>query len=132
MQQLAARMRNHATSNQAGWSTPVTFGLVLLVCLGMIVQLLAGIEHRQQLADMFGVHAQNWNWLAPQSYLTLLTNSFLHGSATHFIGNVSILLLLGVVVEKRVNRYAFIAAWFVSSVIAGLAHVLLFPDVTAP
>lgn len=110
----------------------VTLTLVGLVALGMLIQSMLGVEGNQQLANSYGVTAGSWDWLAPHSYLTLVTFPFLHGNALHYLSNAIMLLLVGVVVESRLRGWVLLALWLTGSALSALAHVVLFPDLNLP
>lgn len=127
-----ARFRNAGRLQFSAPQAPVTLCLAGLVAIGMLIESLAGVDGAQRLVNTYGVSAGSWDWRAPHDYLTLITYAFLHGSALHYLGNVLVLLLVGIVVETRLRGWAMLGLWCAGSAVAALAHVLLFPELNTP
>lgn len=53
---------------------------------------------------------------------TLLTSTFLHAGVAHIIGNMIVLLLLGLPFEERVGRGRFLLVYFFGAFVAVLLH----------
>jgi membrane associated rhomboid family serine protease len=128
----AAWFRIPDTRRVSAPQAPVTLILAGLIAGVMLIESLLGAEGVQRLANAYGVSAGNWDWQAPRSYLTLVTYAFLHGSAIHYVGNVLVLLLAGIVVEARLRGWAMLALWLSGSAMAGLAHVVVYPAMHTP
>jgi Uncharacterized membrane protein (homolog of Drosophila rhomboid) len=63
---------------------------------------------------------------------TLVSSMFLHGSWSHFIGNMWYLWIFGDNVEDRVGHGRFIAFYLLCGVVAALGHVAMDPASTLP
>ena len=63
---------------------------------------------------------------------TLVSSMFLHGSWSHFIGNMWYLWIFGDNVEDRVGHGRFIAFYLLCGVVAALGHVAMDPSSTLP
>jgi len=75
--------------------------------------------------------------LAPQleaipAWATLISYQFLHGGWDHILGNLLFLWVFGDNVEDCLGHYRFLAFYLLCGVAAGLLHVAIDPDSTAP
>jgi membrane associated rhomboid family serine protease len=127
----AARFGSSGNIKLSAPQAPVTLCLAGLVAIGMLIESLLGVDGAQRLVDTYGVTAGSWDWHSPHDYLTLVTHAFLHGSALHYLGNVVVLLLVGIVVETRLRGWAMLTLWLAGSALSALAHVLLYPEPTS-
>jgi membrane associated rhomboid family serine protease len=76
-----------------------------------------------------------WAWFngfPAGALLTLFTSMFIHGGWLHILGNGWALWLFGDDVEDRLGHARFAALYLGSGLIAGITHLLLFPDSTVP
>lgn len=69
--------------------------------------------------------------LVPESLLagnvlSLFTSAFLHGNIWHLLGNMTVLIIMGRVIEKELGRKSMLIIYFSSMVISGLASSLLY------
>ncbi len=72
--------------------------------------------------DMFVLHdVANNPW-------TLLTAMFLHGSAWHLLTNMFALFLFGLILESKLGSRKFLALYFSSGIVAGIAGSFLYPS----
>ena len=63
---------------------------------------------------------------------TLLTSVFVHTGWWHVVPNVLFLASFGPRVEEDLHHLGLLLVFFGSAVLAGVAHVLVVPDLTAP
>jgi len=66
----------------------------------------------------------------PDSMITLLTSTFLHGGALHLGGNMLFLWIFGDNIELKFGRLKFLGIYLIWGIIAGLVHVL--GDLSSP
>jgi len=59
----------------------------------------------------------------------VITYPFLHVTLTHLIGNLSLLLALGFVVEEKLRLKDYYAIFFVSAMLSGVLFLMLSPNV---
>jgi len=94
------------------------------------------IPTRVAVATPFGVQVMDGvRALEPAAvpeWLTLLTCVFLHGGWLHFLGNMWFLFIFGDNVEDRLGHATFAALYLGTGIIAGLAHLVVNFDSTAP
>jgi membrane associated rhomboid family serine protease len=83
--------------------------------------------------DLLPVYLQLYGVVpADFSAPTLVSSMFLHGSWSHFIGNMWYLWIFGDNVEDRVGHGRFIAFYLLCGVVAALGHVAMDPASTLP
>lgn len=64
--------------------------------------------------------------------MTVFSSMFLHGSFFHLIGNMWFLWLFGDNVEDRLGKLRFIVFYFLTGIIAALAHALVLSQSNIP
>ena len=67
--------------------------------------------------------------LNPMFYLRLFTHVFGHADWTHFIGNMSYILLLGPMLEEKHGSSRLVEIILVTALVTGLINCLFFPRV---
>lgn len=63
----------------------------------------------------------------PISYLQLVSYTLGHANLEHLVGNLSLLLLVGPVVEERYGSASTLAMMLVTAVLTAVLHIVLFP-----
>lgn len=63
----------------------------------------------------------NWKW-----YLSLIGYTMGHGSVSHLIGNLSLVLLLGPILEEKYGSKKLLIMIVLSAVITAFVHILFF------
>lgn len=58
---------------------------------------------------------------------TLVTSVFLHGSASHVLGNLSSLALFGLLLESVVGHKRILLVFFATGMVASIASAMLYP-----
>jgi membrane associated rhomboid family serine protease len=64
--------------------------------------------------------------------LTFITSMFLHGGVAHIIGNMLYLWIFGDNVEDCMGSVLYTVFYFMGGILAGLAQVLVGPDLMIP
>src|SRR3989344_4337282 len=63
-----------------------------------------------------------------QNPYTIISSMFLHGSLFHLLSNMFALFLFGLLLEHEIGTKRFLAIYFMSGIIAGIAGSLLYPS----
>ena len=63
-----------------------------------------------------------------QNLLGLLTYSFIHVSPMHLIGNVLLLVPIGIIAEKKLRFKDYFAIFFLSAIVSALAYSVVQPN----
>jgi membrane associated rhomboid family serine protease len=69
---------------------------------------------------------------AHPTLLAIFTSMFMHAGWMHFLGNMFLFYLAGLIVEDAFGRPLFAGLYLLSGVVAALAHIGAFPDSTIP
>jgi membrane associated rhomboid family serine protease len=108
-------------------STPyITVTLIVLNAVAWLYELTVPADLLPVFLQLYGVVPADFN--AP----TLVSSMFLHGSWSHFIGNMWYLWIFGDNVEDRVGHGRFIAFYLLCGIVAALGHVAMDPTSTLP
>ncbi len=91
-------------------------------------QMLIETPFGQQLIDGF----RPLDAAVVPEWLTLITCVFLHGGWLHFLGNMWFLWVFGDNVESRLGHVAYAALYLGTGIVAGLCHLIVNFDSTAP
>jgi membrane associated rhomboid family serine protease len=70
--------------------------------------------------------------LDPNNFWPFLTYAFLHGGWLHILFNMWFLWIFGPAMEARVGRSWFLALYAAGAVVAGAAHVAMYPETAQP
>ena len=108
-------------------STPyVTVVIIIINAIAWFYEISMPERTLQQFLSVYGVVPARFEMS------TLVTSMFLHGSWSHFIGNMWYLWIFGDNVEDRVGHGRFIAFYLLCGVVAALGHVAMDPASTLP
>ena len=108
-------------------STPyITVTLIVINAVAWLYELTIPGDLLPVYLQLYGVVPADF------STPTLVSSMFLHGSWSHFIGNMWYLWIFGDNVEDRVGHGRFIAFYLLCGVAAALGHVAMDPSSTLP
>ena len=66
---------------------------------------------------------------SPLTYVRFFTHALGHANWQHFIGNISMILLLGPMLEEKYGSKRILIIMLITAFIAGVANYILFPRV---
>src|SRR5688572_19327214 len=108
-------------------STPyITVTLIVLNAVAWLYELTVPADLLPMFLQLYGVVPADF------STPTLVSSMFLHGSWSHFIGNMWYLWIFGDNVEDRVGHGRFIVFYLLCGIVAALGHVAMDPTSTLP
>jgi membrane associated rhomboid family serine protease len=101
----------------------MTRGIIVCIAVPTLLEVVVGVDRAVAVAsvDTFAVRAGEW-W-------RLLGGTYLHGSPMHFLGNASVLLVYGAILESKTSRLRLPLVYLLSCLGGSLCSVLLPPDV---
>ena len=67
-----------------------------------------------------------------ESYVTLLSSTFLHGGAMHLGGNMLFLWIFGDNIEQKFGKIKYLGIYLLWGILAGLLHILGDPNSITP
>src|SRR6266850_2392437 len=108
-------------------TTPyITVTIIVLNALAWFLEL--SMDERQLTAFLYiyGVVPAAFSWP------TLITSMFLHGSWSHFLGNMWYLWIFGDNVEDRVGHGRFIVFYLLCGIAAALGQIVMDPSSELP
>ncbi len=108
----------------------VTIGIILLNAVVFMLELRLDESQLTEFVRDYGLVPSSFAGFSSLMDLkdaarSLITFMFLHGSLTHFVGNMWFLWLFGDNVESRLGRRRFLLLYLMSGAIGGIAHVAL-------
>ena len=106
------------------FNAPVVLTMVI-VCL--IVTLLGELTRGKSTEILFMTYRASLR--SPMTYIRFFSHIFGHVDWAHFMGNASMLLLLGPMLEEKHGAYRLMEIIAVTAVITGLVHYILFPNI---
>lgn len=102
------------------FNSPVTLVYSLLAAVLYFV-----FQTDGDIPRIFTLHGDfqwaNWKW-----YISLIGYTLGHGSVTHLISNLSIILLLGPIVERRYGPKRLILMITLTAIVTALVHILFW------
>ena len=105
-------------------NSPVVLGFALASFAALILGLLTGGRSNQLLFMTY--HSPLTN---PLTYVRFFTHVLGHNGWTHFIGNMSFILLLGPMLEEKYGAAKILEVIGITAVVTGIVNYILFPSV---
>lgn len=105
------------------FNAPLTLVFALLTTLALGINTLSNGWFNSMFAFYFT------SWLDPMMYLRLITYPFCHANFSHLLNNMMLFLVLGPILEAKYKPKRMIVAMLFTSVISGIAHLILAPRI---
>lgn len=96
-----------------------------IICLAALA---AGTITGGASTDMF-FSVYRSSFLDPLTYVRLIGHVFGHAGLEHFLGNITLLLVIGPMLEEKYGSLNLLFVILATAVITGLANIILFPHV---
>ena len=104
------------------FKSPITLAFVLMSAIFYFV-----FQSSGSIPRLFQLHGDfqlsNWKW-----YVSLFGYVMGHAGITHLVGNLSIFLLLGPIIEKRYGSQKFLLMIALTAIITALVHIFFWDD----
>jgi len=100
----------------------LTRGLVACIAVPSILQVVVGLERSIEVASVEPVAIQAGEWWR------LLGGTYLHGSLTHFIGNMTALILFGSILELKGGALRLPLVYLLAALGGSVASITLPPE----
>ena len=116
-------MSNTNRKFRVSFNSPVvlTFSIICLVAL-LLDFLTKGWANK----TLFSVYRSSF--LNPCTYFRLIGHVFGHADWEHFLGNITLILVVGPLLEEKYGSWNIGAIMFSTALVTGLVHILLFPN----
>lgn len=102
-------------------NAPVILGFVLICFIATLLGIITSGRSTQAVFMTYHSSLKN-----PMTYIRFLTHIFGHSGWSHFIGNVSYLLLLGPMLEEKYGAKELLEIIGVTAVVTGLINYIFF------
>lgn len=109
---------------KVSFNSPVvlTFSIICLAAL-LLNYLTKGWANR----TLFSVYRSSF--LNPLTYFRVLGHVFGHADWEHFLGNITLILVVGPLLEEKYGSWNMGAIMLSTALVTGLVHILFFPNV---
>lgn len=117
-------MSNTNKKLKVSFNSPVvlTFSIICLAAL-LLNFLTKGWANR----TLFSVYRSSF--LNPLTYFRVLGHVFGHADWEHFLGNITLILVVGPLLEEKYGSWNMGAIMLSTALVTGLVHILFFPNV---
>ena len=99
----------------------LTFSIICLAAL-LLDFLTKGWANK----TLFSVYRSSF--LNPFTYFRLIGHVFGHADWEHFLGNITLILVVGPLLEEKYGSWNIGVIMFSTALVTGLEHILLFPN----
>ncbi len=100
------------------YNAPLTLTFALLCALALGINFLSVGWFNQMFACYFT------SWSDPMMYLRLITYPFAHADMSHLVSNMTLLLVLGPILEERYGAKMLGIAMVVTALVAGIFQII--------
>lgn len=100
----------------------LTFSLICLIVLG-----LDAITDSASTHKLFCVYGSSF--ADPFTYFRLFGHVLGHANWEHFLGNITMILVVGPMLEEKYGSSDIILVMVITAIVTGLIHMLFFPGV---
>jgi rhomboid protease GluP len=91
----------------------------------LIAALCAAVTYLPGAAELLGARGSLGGLFSPLNWARLLSWPFAHGDTLHLLANLSMLLLLGPIVEVRLGKVEYLFSLAATAIFVGLVHATL-------
>jgi len=96
-----------------------------IICLAALI---LGIITRDNSTRLF-FSVYRSSLLSPLTYLRFIGHIFGHAGWEHFIGNITLLLVVGPMLEEKYGSWNILFVVLATALITGIIHFIFFPNV---
>ena len=108
--------------DKISYNTPVILSYTILSFIVLIISMLFPDFHRA----IFVLDGDNFSLLNPSDILSLVGYSVGHANFEHFMGNFTLMLLVGPMLENKYGSKNMLGMFIMTALITGVLHVLFF------
>lgn len=105
------------------FNSPVIIGFTEICLLALILNFITGGMTNSLL---FSVYRSSMT--DPFTYPRFIGHVFGHADAAHFMGNMTLILVIGPLLEEKYGSWNIAWVILITAAVTGIAHFLLFPD----
>ncbi len=104
------------------YNSPVVLSFTLLSLLALIIEKLTGGRAAALLFSVYRAPLTD-----PLTYLRLFTHVLGHADISHYMGNFTVILLVGPMLEEKYGGKRLLAMIAVTAAVTGLLNMIFFP-----
>lgn len=124
MKDLNERRKINTKNLKISFNSPVILGFSLICLLALLLdQITGGFTNRM----VFSVYRSSL--MSPLTYIRLIGHIFGHAGWEHFIGNITLILVVGPLLEEKYGSLNLVLVIGTTAFVTGLFHFLVFPGV---
>lgn len=105
------------------FNAPVVLGFTILCFLALVLNWMTKGETNLLLFSTYRSSIVN-----PMTYLRMFTHVLGHANWEHFIGNMTLFLVIGPMLEEKYGSQKLLSVILVTAFVTGIANTLLFPN----
>lgn len=106
------------------FNSPVILWFVIISLAALI---LGAVTNGASTAAVFSVYRTSWK--DPLTYARFIGHIFGHADGNHFMGNMTMLLLVGPIVEEKYGSVHLMLEILTTALVTGIVHVICFPHI---
>ena len=106
------------------FNAPVVLTFCLLAAAALIINILTGGQSNRYVFSVYRASLRD-----PLTYVRFFTHVLGHGSYSHLIGNLMMILVIGPVLEDKYGSSAIFRVILITALITGVVHFVFFPRV---
>lgn len=115
-------MKNKKSIITISCNSPVILGFAGICLAALILSIITGGASNRLLFMCY-----RSSWLNPLTYVRLIGHIFGHASWSHLINNMTMLLVIGPLLEEKYGSSDMIIVIVSTAIITGLVHMIFFP-----
>lgn len=118
-------MKNSLKKYKVTYNAPVTITFCVVALIALVLNY---ITHGSTNRLLFSVHRAGSPLYSPLTWLRFVTHVFGHADIGHYVGNITLILVLGPGLEERLGSGRLLTTMFVTALLAGIAEYFFFPS----
>ncbi len=106
------------------FNSPAILGFSFLCFFALILNLASG-----GLTNKIFFSVYRSSLLSPFTYIRLFGHVLGHAGWEHFIGNITLILVVGPLLEEKYGSFNMVYVILSTALVTGIVHIIFFPDV---
>ena len=111
------------TKLKISYNAPTTLTFAIICGLALI---LGYITQDASTRMFFSVYRSSL--FDPLTYVRLIGHVFGHANWAHFIGNITLILILGPLLEEKYGKWSILEVIFATAIVTGIINMVLFSN----
>ncbi len=117
---------NHSLKKyKVTYNAPVTITFCVVALIALVLNY---VTHGSTNHLLFSVHHTGSPLYSPLTWLRFVTHVFGHADIGHYVGNITLILVLSPGLEERLGSGRLLTTMFVTALLAGVVEYFFFPS----